>query len=118
MARSKAFMFEEDEQLGSRLCTAMSHPAKVRMMRRLKNNSVISYTELIAGIPLAESTISQHLNTIKRLGFTEPVLLSDGNAGYCLNRELYQSCAAASRRQMRGESAVISLPRPSDDFAV
>jgi len=117
MARSKAFLFEEDEQLGSRLCMAMSHPAKIRMMRRLKSNGVVSYAELIADIPLAESSITQHLNTIKRLGFTKPVLMGDGNAGYRLNVELYRSCAEASRQQMRGEGRIITLPVVDEDCA-
>ena len=109
MARSKAFLFDEDERLGSRLCVAMGHPARFRMMGRLVRSRVLSYPALIEGIPLSESTISFHLSLMEREGFIRPGTLGDGTTGYQLDRSLYLACTAASRRGLRGSMTVLPL---------
>lgn len=105
MARSKAFLFESDEQLGSRLNFALAHPARLSMMARLLQNHSISYLDLIAGIPLVESAIARHIRLLEREGFLEPSILEDGRTGYRLKRKFYHVCAAASRRVLTGVSA-------------
>lgn len=107
MARSKASLFEEDEQLSSCLFHALGHPARIRMTHRLLNKGPISYSELILDIPLAEGTITQHLNIMKKADLLAPAVLADGSVGYKLNKEVYQTCAEAGRRQLR----VAGLPR-------
>jgi DNA-binding transcriptional ArsR family regulator len=109
MARSKEALFEEDERLGSKLFYAMAHPARFRMMSRLVSGVPITYSDLIAGIPLDESTSMQHLSILKRLDFVKPGLLNTKHGGYVLNAELYFSCTAASKRIIRTQSKIRRL---------
>ena len=78
----------------------------------------MSYLELIAGIPLAESTVSFHLKMIRQLDFTQPADLQDGTTGYRLNRELYQDCILATRRLLRNDSKVIRMNNREDASAI
>lgn len=114
MARSKAFLFEEDERLGSKLCVALAHPARFRMMSRLVSGQVIPYTSLIEGIPLVESTIAFHLSLMEREGFVLPGTLPNGNTGYQLDRNHYFACAAASRRGLLGGGTILQLREDMD----
>jgi len=110
MARSKAFMFEEDEINSCKLFFAMAHPARFRMMGRLlRTAGPLSYPELSDGIPLVDSSVSRHLRIMEREGFIVPQLLADGNAGYVLNKKFYLACTAASRRGLRGNAAVVAI---------
>lgn len=118
MARSKAHLFEDDEQLGSQLSMVLAHPARFRMMRRLILGGSMSYLDLIVGIPLSESTINSHLKIIKRLDFTRPADLLDGSTGYRLNTELYNECILATRRLLRRDSRVVHMVQEEDVSAV
>jgi len=111
MARSKACLFASDYQLGSRLNLATAHPARMIMMGRLVRGGGISYLELIAEIPLAESSIADHLRIMTREGFLLDAVLSDGRTGYMLNHSLYQACTEARRRILWGQTSVLCLHR-------
>ncbi|MFK8163152.1 MAG: hypothetical protein AB8H12_11870 [Lewinella sp.] len=101
MAVSKAFLFHEDEQLASIIGQAMSHPAKMRMLRRLIPGQSIPYTALVEGMPLTYNAIKQHVDHLKRLQLIKPAMLENNLAGFVLNVEFYLKCTAASRRIMR-----------------
>ena len=118
MARSKAHLFENDEQLGSRLSMALAHPARFRMMRRLILGGAMCYLDLVADIPLAESSINSHLKILKRLDFIRPAELLDGSTGYRLNRGLYNECIRATRRLLRKDSQVIRMGGVEGDASV
>jgi len=61
----------------SLLCRACSHPARLVMLRRLiEAQDYVPHHELIFDIPLANSTISQHLSTLRKLD-----LVTSRNAG-------------------------------------
>ncbi|TXF91385.1 helix-turn-helix transcriptional regulator [Neolewinella aurantiaca] len=117
MARSKAYLFEDDEQLGSQLSMALAHPARFRMMQRLIRGGSMCYLDLIADIPLAESSVNCHLKIIKRLDFVRPASLPDGTTGYRLNTELYNDCILATRRLLRKDSRVVRMV-PEEDASI
>lgn len=109
MAVSKAFLFKEDERLASTIGHAMGHPARVRMLKRLRTGHVLSYVSLTSSIPLKESTVKQHINLLKRLKLIEPGLMVDNKAGYRLNENYYARCTAASRRESSRPTLVREL---------
>lgn len=57
----------EDAQL-ARLAKALGHPARVAIMRLLVNREGCIVGDLTREIPLAQSTISQHLKQLKEAG--------------------------------------------------
>ena len=118
MARSKAVLFEEDEQLASQLCHGMGHPARARIVSRLIQGHEVDYTTLLQGMPLDQKSCMQHINILRRLNFLQPALLHTKRGGYKLNMELYLRCTAATRRLLRGEGRIRQLGAEAEEAAV
>jgi len=81
----------------ARLAAALGHPARVAIVRFLKQKGVCICGEIVDVLPLAQSTVSQHLKTLKDAGLIRGE--TDGpRTCYCLNP------AALDRiRQLLGE---------------
>ena len=56
-----------DEEL-SALAKAIGHPARVQILRILTRRNACIYGEIVEEVPLAQSTISQHLKVLKGVG--------------------------------------------------
>lgn len=100
MARSKSLLFNFDEQLIANFSHALGHPARVVILRKLLTGRVCSYLELIAELPLSESTIEQHFRMLERAGLMVKAM-EDGETGYRLDREVYLLSLTAMREQFR-----------------
>lgn len=59
-----------DEEL-SRLARAVAHPARVRILRILKERAACVCGEIVDALPLAQSTVSQHLKILKGAGLVQ-----------------------------------------------
>lgn len=72
-----------DEEL-ARLCWAVAHPARVRILRILLERKACVCGELVGLMPLAQSTVSQHLKILKEAGLVQGEI--DGpKICYCVN---------------------------------
>lgn len=58
----------EAERRLADLCRALGHPARVRIFRMLLEKDVCIAGELAEEVPLAASTVSQHLKILKEVG--------------------------------------------------
>jgi len=56
-----------DEEL-ARLARALAHPARVRIVRYLREREECLCGELCDELPLAQSTVSQHLKVLREAG--------------------------------------------------
>lgn len=75
----------QEEQIG-RLCKALGHPARVRIVRLLLSVETCVCGDIVERLPLAQSTVSQHLKVLKDAGIVEGVI--DGpRTCYGINRE-------------------------------
>jgi ArsR family transcriptional regulator len=75
----------QEERLG-RLCKALGHPVRVRIVRLLLSVDTCVCGDIVERLPLAQSTVSQHLKVLKEAGLIEGTI--DGpRTCYCLNRE-------------------------------
>ena len=73
----------EDEEL-ARLAQALGHPARVAIVRLLHERRSCICGEIVDVLPLAQSTVSQHLKTLKQAGWIAGEV--DGpRVCYCLN---------------------------------
>jgi len=71
-----------DEEL-ARLAHAIAHPARVRIIRELAARNTCVCGELVEALPLAQSTVSQHLKVLKDAGLVRGEI--DGpRVCYCL----------------------------------
>lgn len=72
-----------DEQLAL-LANALGHPARVTIVRLLKERESCICGEIVEVLPLAQSTVSQHLKVLKEAGWIQGEV--DGaRTCYCLN---------------------------------
>lgn len=89
MAISKAFLFSSKGQTLSTFGKAVGHPARAEMLSRLVDRGVLTYSELIHGLPLKKGSINDHLTKLKGANLIKPVLLANNLAGYKINRKSY-----------------------------
>ena len=69
----------------AKLCWAMAHPARVRIVRLLLSRTTCMCGEIVEEMPLAQSTVSQHLKILKEAGLVEGEI--DGpRVCYCINK--------------------------------
>jgi ArsR family transcriptional regulator, arsenate/arsenite/antimonite-responsive transcriptional repressor len=70
----------------ARLAWALAHPARVRIMRILLSRSACICGEIVEQLPLAQSTVSQHLKILKEAGLIQGEV--DGpKTCYCVDQE-------------------------------
>jgi ArsR family transcriptional regulator len=67
---TKAPPSEADEELAA-LAWAVAHPARVRILKLLMAKSGCVCGELVEMMPLAQSTVSQHLKILKEAGLVQ-----------------------------------------------
>ena len=72
-----------DEDL-ARLAKAIGHPARVRILRLLSRKEARVCSQIVDELPLAQSTVSEHLRILKDAGLVR--CAQDGiRVGYCIN---------------------------------
>ncbi len=70
----------------AQLAWAVAHPARVRIVRLLINRKTCVCGEIVGQLPLAQSTVSQHLKILKQSGLIQGEV--DGpKVCYCINRD-------------------------------
>ena len=86
-----------DLEAFARMCKAMGHPARVRILQHLKEVDGCICGQIVATLPLAQSTVSQHLKSLKQAGLIRGEV--EGPAiCYCIDRTtiaLFKRLAAA-----------------------
>ncbi len=74
---------EADEELAV-LAKAVGHPARVRILRLLSKKEARVCSQIVDELPLAQSTVSEHLRILKEAGLIRS--REDGSrVGYCIN---------------------------------
>jgi DNA-binding transcriptional ArsR family regulator len=74
-----------DEQVAD-YAKALGHPVRVRIIRLLSNQSYCFTGDLTDVLPLAQSTVSQHLKVLKDANLIQGEIQTP-RVRYCLNQE-------------------------------
>lgn len=75
---------DDDEQELATLAKAIGHPARIRILRILIDRNACICGDIVHQIPLAQSTVSQHLSQLKSAGLIQGEI--DGpRVCYCVN---------------------------------
>ncbi|HSO19295.1 MAG TPA: metalloregulator ArsR/SmtB family transcription factor [Desulfosarcina sp.] len=69
------------------ICKALGHPARVRIVAHLKAIDRCICGEIVRILPLAQSTVSQHLKVLKAAGLVKGEVEGPCSC-YCLDREM------------------------------
>ena len=87
MKRSaKDFNYSEDTALLAKFAKALGHPARIIILKHLSNQSCCFTGDLLEVLPLAQSTVSQHLKELKEAGLIEGEV-DPPKVKYCINTE-------------------------------
>lgn len=79
--------FTEQQKQIALLAKALSHPARVYIMEKLSGmNSCCTSGEMIGDIPIARSTLSQHLKELKLAGLIQGNI-EPPQIKYCINHK-------------------------------
>jgi ArsR family transcriptional regulator len=76
----------EDQKLAARFAKAMGHPVRIYILRLLSNQSCCYSGDLSEVLPVAKSTLSQHLKELKKAGLIQGEI-EQPRIKYCLNKE-------------------------------
>ncbi len=85
----KADFTDKHKQI-ARIAKALSHPARAYILERLSGlNGCCTSGEMIDDIPIARSTLSQHLKELKYAGLIQGNI-EPPKIKYCINQEGWQ----------------------------
>lgn len=84
MAVSKKEEFTQEDIWLADVAKALSHPARIRILKILNDLDSCMVGSLVDKLPLAQATVSQHLKELKRVGLIDGEI--DGpKICYCIN---------------------------------
>ena len=93
MAVDKRRIFSEEDQEISLISKALSHPARVTILKYLAKQSNCVCGDIVDELPLAQSTVSQHLKELKKAGLIQGTIEGPKTC-YCINAEKYEKMSA------------------------
>lgn len=71
MAQAKTSKFTRDEITLADIAKALSHPARIKILKILTDMDICMCGDIVDLLPLAQSTVSQHLKELKRVGLIQ-----------------------------------------------
>jgi len=74
---------ENDIRL-ARYAKALGHPARIAIMRHLASLNTCCFNEISKELPIADSTVSQHMNELKEAGLIQGSF-EPPKVQYCIN---------------------------------
>lgn len=84
MAKSKTAEFTQEEGKLADIAKALSHPARIKILKILSKMDVCMCGEIVDLLPLAQATVSQHLKELKRVGLIQGEIEGPKTC-YCIN---------------------------------
>jgi DNA-binding transcriptional ArsR family regulator len=93
MAFNKKEEFGKKEQELASIAKALSHPARIAILKVLAQRAECICGDIVEVLPLAQSTVSQHLKELKNAGLVQGTV--DGpRSCYCINWKAFEKFSA------------------------
>ncbi|MEL7020126.1 MAG: metalloregulator ArsR/SmtB family transcription factor [Bacteroidota bacterium] len=92
MGITKTSLFTERQNRVALLAKAIGHPARIAILEHLTRVEGCYCGDLVQELPLAQSTVSQHLKALKQAG----ILIGEvtgKNVCYCINPAVWSETA-------------------------
>lgn len=84
--QKRAYPLSTDEQRLTQMMKALGHPARMQIVRYLRENPQCITGDIVEVVPLAQATVSQHLKVLRDSGLICGIV--DGPAvNYCIDEE-------------------------------
>jgi len=95
MAQNKKADFSLSDQEMANFAKALSHPARIAIIKILAEQNSCICGEIVEVLPLAQSTVSQHLKELQEAGLVQGTV--DGKKScYCIHWENFNKFSSAS----------------------
>lgn len=86
---SENFEYSLETEEMAKLAKALAHPARIIILKHLSSSSCCFTGDLLEVLPLAQSTISQHLKELKEAGLIKGEV-NPPKVKYCIHDENWQ----------------------------
>ena len=89
MALTRIIDFPDRDLKVAEFAKALSHPARIAILKVLAEKKECICGELVDDLPLAQSTVSQHLKVLKEVGLIKGTI--DGpKSRYCIDWKVFE----------------------------
>lgn len=82
---SKKNYFTKEQEQTARFAKALGHPIRIAILQLLNSQSCCYHGDMAEELPIAKSTLSQHLNELKDAGLIQGDV-TPPSTKYCVNR--------------------------------
>jgi ArsR family transcriptional regulator, arsenate/arsenite/antimonite-responsive transcriptional repressor len=82
----KSVYFTTKQEQTARFAKALGHPVRIAILQLLNNQTCCYHGDMAEELPIAKSTLSQHLNELKDAGLIQGTI-TPPTVKYCINRE-------------------------------
>nr|WP_299170517.1 metalloregulator ArsR/SmtB family transcription factor [uncultured Allomuricauda sp.] len=89
MGVTKTHMFTVKQNELAQVAKVLAHPARIAILEYISKQEGCICNDLVDVIGLAQPTISQHLNEIKKIGLLKGTF-EGKNLCYCINEERWE----------------------------
>lgn len=86
MVKSKTQQIELEYNHLADYAKALSHPARIKILKVLTERNSCICGEIVEALPLSQSTVSQHLKELKRVGLIKGDIEGPRTC-YCVNQD-------------------------------
>lgn len=81
--------FTKDQKEIARIAKALAHPVRISVLQLLANQQCCYHGDMSEIIPVAKSTLSQHLKELREAGLIQGEI-TPPTIRYCINQENWQ----------------------------
>lgn len=89
MGASKTAVFTEQQNQIADYAKALAHPARVAILQFLVRRNACVCGDIVDELPLSQSTVSQHLKELKRIGIVLSII-EGPSVCYCIHQAGWQ----------------------------
>jgi len=89
----KADYFTEEQKRTARYAKALAHPVRIAILELLNSQACCYHGDMAEELPIAKSTLSQHLKELKNAGLIKGDI-TPPSTKYCINRENWKEATA------------------------
>jgi predicted transcriptional regulator len=88
MGTTKSELFKKRQNKIANLAKAFDHPARVAIIEHILSNNTCICNDLVDILPLSQSTITQHLKELKRIGIIKGEV-EGPKVNYCIDEQVW-----------------------------
>ena len=85
MGATKTAVFTEQQNQIADYAKALAHPARVAILQFLVRRNACVCGDIVNELPLSQSTVSQHLKELKRIGIVQGII-EGPSVCYCIDK--------------------------------